>query len=421
MERESNWRACAISFKGAVGLMQLMPMTAERLGVRDRCNIDQNISGGVRHLAWLIERFNGDFRLAMAAYYAGEDIVAKRGLGYRNPDVVAYVSRIRVSSSASCPYANRSFRRGHEEESTMKMYRIVLHLIVLTAGITLALSQTETAPRIINLDLNPHEVTTLHLRPGYITSVRLPESVSSVVLGDPVAFKAEHSEAEPELVFFKPAVSQATETNALITTETGREISLTLVSEKAGAAVDYLLEYERRRSFLVPAAQTSFLVADTRAVDPELAASLSNSRAESEPDKLLREQMKATPHWEGKDLRVSIGRSAQNGDAMIVAFSVFNASAKTIELLPPQIELDGNSKDKHKKAIKAEPVPIKTYRLTSRTLAPHTRADGVLVFERPSFKELREHLFLHTAQTDAVDRPVLATISFVPQEKGVSK
>lgn len=97
VERESNWRACAISFKGAVGLMQLMPMTAESLGVRDRCNIDQNISGGVRHLAWLIERFNGDFRLAMAAYYAGEDIVAKRGLGYRNPDVVAYVSRIRVS------------------------------------------------------------------------------------------------------------------------------------------------------------------------------------------------------------------------------------------------------------------------------------------------------------------------------------
>jgi soluble lytic murein transglycosylase-like protein len=97
VERESNWRSCAISPKGAVGLMQLMPTTAERLGVRDRCNIDQNISGGVRHLAWLIQRFGGDFRLALAAYYAGEDIVARRGLAYRNPDVVSYVSRIRAT------------------------------------------------------------------------------------------------------------------------------------------------------------------------------------------------------------------------------------------------------------------------------------------------------------------------------------
>jgi soluble lytic murein transglycosylase-like protein len=97
VERESNWRSCAISPKGAVGLMQLMPTTAERLGVRDRCNIDQNISGGVRHLAWLIQRFGGDFRLALAAYYAGEDIVARRGLAYRNPDVVAYVYRVRAT------------------------------------------------------------------------------------------------------------------------------------------------------------------------------------------------------------------------------------------------------------------------------------------------------------------------------------
>lgn len=97
VERESNWHSCAISPKGAVGLMQLMPTTANRLGVRDRCNIDQNVSGGIRHLAWLVRRFGRDFRLALAAYYAGEDIVARRGLAYRNPDVVSYVSRIRTS------------------------------------------------------------------------------------------------------------------------------------------------------------------------------------------------------------------------------------------------------------------------------------------------------------------------------------
>jgi soluble lytic murein transglycosylase-like protein len=97
VERESSWRPCTISSKGAVGLMQLMPSTAQRLGVRDRCNIDQNVSGGVRYLAWLMRKFHGDSRLASAAYYAGEDIVSRRGLAYRNPDVVAYVSRIRTT------------------------------------------------------------------------------------------------------------------------------------------------------------------------------------------------------------------------------------------------------------------------------------------------------------------------------------
>jgi len=97
VERESNWRPCAISPKGAVGLMQLMPMTAQRLRVSDRCNIDQNVSGGVRYLAWLMRKFHGDLRLASAAYYAGADIVSRRGLAYRNPDVVAYVSRIRAT------------------------------------------------------------------------------------------------------------------------------------------------------------------------------------------------------------------------------------------------------------------------------------------------------------------------------------
>ena len=73
VERESNWQPCAISPKGAVGLMQLMPATAKRLGVADRCNLDQNVSGGVRYLAWLMRQFHNDLRLVVAAYYAGED------------------------------------------------------------------------------------------------------------------------------------------------------------------------------------------------------------------------------------------------------------------------------------------------------------------------------------------------------------
>jgi len=95
IEQESNWQPCTISQKGAVGLMQLMPTTAASLGVTDRCDIQQNVSGGVRHLAWLMARFRGDLRLVAAAYYAGERVIEIRGLQYANPDVVGYVARVR--------------------------------------------------------------------------------------------------------------------------------------------------------------------------------------------------------------------------------------------------------------------------------------------------------------------------------------
>jgi soluble lytic murein transglycosylase-like protein len=95
--RESNWQSCAISPKGAVGLMQLMPATARGLGVTDRCNLDENILGGVRYLAWLMRRFHNDLRLVAAAYYVGEDTIARRGLAYRNSHVVAYVRAIRTT------------------------------------------------------------------------------------------------------------------------------------------------------------------------------------------------------------------------------------------------------------------------------------------------------------------------------------
>jgi soluble lytic murein transglycosylase-like protein len=97
VERESHWQACTVSPKGAAGLMQLMPQTAQRLGVRDRCSVDQNVSGGVRYLAWLMQQFHNDLRLVTAAYYAGEDVIGRRDLDYRNPDVIAYVARIRTT------------------------------------------------------------------------------------------------------------------------------------------------------------------------------------------------------------------------------------------------------------------------------------------------------------------------------------
>jgi soluble lytic murein transglycosylase-like protein len=95
VEQESDWHQCAVSKKGAVGLMQLMPGTAARLNVSNRCDVNQNVSGGVRYLAWLMNRFHGDLRLVAAAYYAGERAIDRRGLRYSNPDVVSYVASVR--------------------------------------------------------------------------------------------------------------------------------------------------------------------------------------------------------------------------------------------------------------------------------------------------------------------------------------
>ena len=76
---ESAYQADAVSSKGAVGLMQLMPATAERYGVIDRSDPEQNVQGGVAYLRDLLELFESDLRLALAAYNAGENAVMRYG------------------------------------------------------------------------------------------------------------------------------------------------------------------------------------------------------------------------------------------------------------------------------------------------------------------------------------------------------
>ncbi|HLZ34236.1 MAG TPA: lytic transglycosylase domain-containing protein [Nitrospira sp.] len=72
MKAESSFNPVVVSKAGAVGLMQLIPETAMRHGVRNLYDTDENVAGGAKHLRYLLDRFNGNMRLALAAYNAGE-------------------------------------------------------------------------------------------------------------------------------------------------------------------------------------------------------------------------------------------------------------------------------------------------------------------------------------------------------------
>jgi soluble lytic murein transglycosylase-like protein len=91
---ESSFDPLARSIKGAQGLMQLMPETAARFGVDDAYNPAQNVRGGVRFLRYLLDMFNGDVRLALAAYNAGENVVLALGRVPPYPETRNYVAKI---------------------------------------------------------------------------------------------------------------------------------------------------------------------------------------------------------------------------------------------------------------------------------------------------------------------------------------
>ncbi len=91
---ESNLDPSAVSPKNAQGLMQLIPDTAARFGVRNPFDPEQNVRGGLAYLRWLLERFNGNVALASAAYNAGEGAVDKHGGVPPYAETQNYVQRI---------------------------------------------------------------------------------------------------------------------------------------------------------------------------------------------------------------------------------------------------------------------------------------------------------------------------------------
>jgi len=300
-------------------------------------------------------------------------------------------------------------------------------MLVLCLLTQFAAAQTDYAgisPRVSTAAVPQDAVMVLHLRPGYTTSVRFPEEITSVAIGDLAHFKAEHSEAEPRLVFLKPITEEPSDSNALVTTKSGQEISFHLISSgktSADTGVDFFVDYRRRRTLLIDSDDQSLLIGDTRALalDPpqELLAT-----HEEKPDaiaKALESQRHFSPPiWEGKELLATIGNSTQRNRQTILGFSILNNSQRVIELLPPQLELGGTRGANSRKRIKAEPIVISEYRMTTRRLAPGQRADGVVAFDRPAFKESTEQLQLQLAEAAEVDRPILLPVPFISSDGG---
>lgn len=94
VQAESGYNARAISNKGAMGLMQLMPATAADLAVASAFDAEENLRGGTRYLRALLERFGGDVTLALAAYNAGPTAVDRYGGVPPYPETLEYVRRV---------------------------------------------------------------------------------------------------------------------------------------------------------------------------------------------------------------------------------------------------------------------------------------------------------------------------------------
>lgn len=319
----------------------------------------------------------------------------------------------------------------------------VLVPLVVLAWAGLALGQVKPVVGQHNLS---DQVNVVRLAPRYATAIRMPEAVSSVIVGDPEKFLAEHSEKEPALVLVKPVADESAESNLLVTTVKGQQVSFVLRSQAAsGKAVDFVLVYRSVGTFLVeesgvgtaeipgtktlrstisaqPSIQPNACVQEADRVEKAPAAG-----ERSQLDRLLDRQKQAPiptlygtnpPIGESKgdQVRAGVSEVVDEGRTVIVLFSVVNPQANAIEVLPPQIQLAGKTRRgfivKHDRWGTSEQIAVTDYRLSPRRLGPGERADGVLVFTRPGFKQSNETVFLQVAESGAIDKPALAPIGF---------
>ena len=288
-------------------------------------------------------------------------------------------------------------------------------------------------PHVATITINPSEVITLHLRPEFETTIHMPEEITSVILGSPGNFKAEHNEGQPEYVYVKPITKEAAESNLLIATKSGLHVTLELISDGVGVSgsalpVVFLIEYRTSRSFLISGSAG----VERARVEPTGIASPSNQSripAAAKPLSAIDEEYELQmcinapgwTKWEGKQIKTSLGDIRQRSNQTVISFSILNASDQPVEIVPPQIQISGRAvkkKKKEGKSLTADQLLIREYRLSTTRIEAGARADGVVVFDRPNFKQSTEKLFLQIAQADQVDRPILIRLPFTPPIAG---
>jgi hypothetical protein len=333
----------------------------------------------------------------------------------------------------------------------------------------------EVRPQIAGRPVQEGQVTVVYLAPRFATAIRMPDAVNSVVLGDPASFTAEHSEHEPQIVFVKPITEKAAQTNLLISTSHGHQANLLLISQGDTASarpnVDFVMRYRPAGRFIVepsvpsasvaqtvaltdtapeksaappvrpnataaahsdnPAGQTvsfslggkpvakaeeSGIQPQTHSADPSLDLAGLLRRQEQAPLPLLYGEKPGLATAGRQILQAGVSEVIDQGREVIVLFSVLNFQRHAVELMPPQVQLGGKVKKgaivHHLVWSNSEQLPVEDFRISRRRIGPGERADGVLIFQRPSFKQSNETLLLQIADSGAVDRPALAPIGF---------
>jgi hypothetical protein len=313
--------------------------------------------------------------------------------------------------------------------------------ILLLLSLRLYASDPPISGRVVTVTINPNEVTPLHLRPEFESTIRMPEEVTSVILGGPGTFKAEHNEGEPNYVYVKPITRQPAQSNLLIATKSGQHVTLELISDGAAAhsdaqPIDFLIEYRASRTFLILSDATAPAIPKAAEKNPRFGTTDRRiglgTASLSALDEEFEQQMRInSPHWtkwDGKQVQTSIGDIRQWSNETVVSYSILNGSDQAVEIVPPQIQITGHKvvkkKKKEGKGIISDQLEIRDYKLSTTRLEPGGRADGVVVFDRPNFKQSTEKLFLQLAQADEIDQPILIRLPFTPpisanyQEKG---
>ena len=310
--------------------------------------------------------------------------------------------------------------------------------VALLIPLRLSATDTPVGARVATITISPREITVLHLRPEFESTIRMPEEITSVILGSPGEFKAEHNEGEPEYVYVKPITKNAAQSNLLIATKSGQHVTLELVSDGTGIPnqsqpVDFLIEYRSARSFLISSNSETAAMPTAPGKIPTHEISSGYTGSGSPPlsslDEEFRQQQKVNApkwtKWEDKQIETSIGDMRQLSNESVISYSILNSSNEPVEIVPPQIQITGRQATKKKKkegkGIISDQLEIRDYRLTTTRLEPGERADGVVVFDRPNFKESTEKLFLQIAQADQVDHPILIRLPFTPPISGDGK